>query len=356
MELARASGRRNQRFMANTQFFCRRGPFSLGSIAERVGASLSSSAFAELPIYDLAPLDTARATDLSLFSSGAYREAAQGSRAGAVITTPKLGALMPADMCLLYATDPHLAFAHIGHLFYPARALDPGIHATAFVHPGALIADGCQIDAGARLACGVTLGAGCHIEANAVIADGVCLGDECVIGANSTIRHALIGSRVHIGSNSCIGGQGFGFVHTPGGLRRLAHLGLVIIDDDVKIDSNSSVDRGTLADTVIGRGTVIDNLVQIAHNVQIGRNCVLAAQVGIAGSAKVGDNVMIGGQSAIADHITIGSNARIAARSGVMRDVPAGEAWGGAPALPIRQWHRQTVELARLITRQAKRA
>ena len=342
--------------MANAQFFCRSGPFSLGSIAERVGASLSRPASAQLTIHDLAPLNTACATDLSLFSSGAFRQAAQGSHAGAVITTPKLGALMPTDVCLLYVADPHRAFVYIGHLFYPARALDPGVHATAFVHPRALIADGCQIDAGARLGCDVKLGAGCHIEANAVIADGVCLGDECVIGANSTIRHALIGSRVHIGSNSCIGGEGFGFVPTPNGLRRQAHLGLVIIADDVKIDSNSSVDRGTLADTMIGRGTVIDNLVQIAHNVQIGCNCVLAAQVGIAGSATIGDNVMIGGQAAIGDHITIGPNARIAARSGVMRDVPGGESWGGTPAIPIRQWHRQTVELARLITRQAKRA
>jgi UDP-3-O-[3-hydroxymyristoyl] glucosamine N-acyltransferase len=222
------------------------------------------------------------------------------------------------------------------------------------VHPCALIGEGCQVDAGVRLGFDVVLGTGCRIEANAVLDDGVCLGDDCRIGANSTVRHAFIGSRVRIGSNTCIGGEGFGFVPTEKGLLRLAHLGLVIIADDVEIGSNCSVDRGCLTDTVIGAGTVMDNLVQIAHNVHLGRNCVLAAQAGVAGSTTVGDNVMIGGQAAIAEHLKIGCNARIAARSGVMRDVPDGEAWGGLPAVPIRQWHRQTTEIARLVTRKAK--
>jgi UDP-3-O-[3-hydroxymyristoyl] glucosamine N-acyltransferase len=340
--------------VADTRFYRRSGPFSLGSIAEHVGADLSRSALPDLPIYDLATLDTAGVNDLSLFNDGTYRQAAEQSRAGAMITTQKLGALMPAAMCLLYVADPRAAFAYIGHLFYPARALEPGIHPAALVDSRALVADGCQIDAGVRLGRDVTLGKGCHVEANTVIDDGVCIGDECLIGANSTVRHALIGSRVHIGSNVCIGGEGFGFVPTPKGLLRLAQLGRVIIADNVEIGSNTSVDRGALGDTVIGCGTVIDNLVQIAHNVQIGRSCVLAAQVGIAGSAKIGDGVMVGGQAAIADHVTVGSKARIAGRSGVMRDVPEGETWGGTPAVPIRQWHRQTTELARLACRKAK--
>jgi UDP-3-O-[3-hydroxymyristoyl] glucosamine N-acyltransferase len=340
--------------LANTRFFRRSGPFSLGSIAQHVGANLSNTDCAELPIHDLATLDAAGANDLSLFNDGAYREAAAGSRAAAMITTPKLGALVPPATCRLFVANPRLAFARAGHLFYPAPALKPGIHATAVVHPCTLMGEGCQIDAGVRLGYDVVLGAGCRIEANAVLDDGVCLGDDCRIGANSTVRHAFIGSRVRIGSNTCIGGEGFGFVPTEKGLLRLAHIGLVIVADDVEIGSNCSVDRGGLTDTVIGAGTVIDNLVQIAHNVHLGRNCVLAAQAGIAGSTTVGDNVMIGGQAAIAEHLRIGCNARIAARAGVMRDVPDGEAWGGLPAVPIRQWHRQTTELARLVTRKAK--
>jgi UDP-3-O-[3-hydroxymyristoyl] glucosamine N-acyltransferase len=340
--------------VADRRFFQRSGPFSLESIAQHVGAKLSNAAFADLPIHDIAALEVAGANDLSLFNDGNYQQVAQQSRAGAIITTLKLSTLVPGDLCFLYVADPRVAFAHIGHLFYPARALQPGIHPTALVHARAQIADGCQIDAGARLGADVTLGRRCHIEANASIDNGVNLGDDSWIGANSTIRNALIGSRVRIGSNSCIGGEGFGFVPTPQGLLRLAQLGRVIIGDGVQIGSNTSVDRGALGDTVIGTGTMIDNLVQVAHNVQIGRNCILAAQVGIAGSTKIGDNVMIGGQAAIADHITIGSRARIAGKSGVIHDVPEGETWGGTPAVPIRRWHRQTVELERLAARKVR--
>jgi UDP-3-O-[3-hydroxymyristoyl] glucosamine N-acyltransferase len=340
--------------MADTRFFRRSGPFSLGSIAQHVGASLSRPTLADLSMHDLASLDTAGPSDVSLFSNGAYQGVAASSRAGALITSRKLGGLMPEESCLLYVTDPRLAFALVGSLFYPARTPDAGIHETAVVASGSTIGEGCQIDAGVRIGREVTIGLGCHIEANAVIGDGVSIGQACLIGANGTVRHALVGSRVRLGSNSCIGGEGFGFVPTPKGLLRQTQLGRVILEDDVEIGSNSSVDRGALGDTIIGRGTVIDNLVQVAHNVRIGRHCVIAAQAGIAGSTEIGDNVMIGGQSAIIDHVKIGPRARIAARSGVMRDVPEGETWGGVPAIPIRQWHRQTALLARLTERKAQ--
>jgi UDP-3-O-[3-hydroxymyristoyl] glucosamine N-acyltransferase len=340
--------------MADTRFFQRSGPFSLGSIAQHVGANLSRPALAELFMHDLASLDTAGPSDVSLFSNGAYQRVAARSRAGAMITNRKLGRLMPEGICLLYVTDPRLAFALVGSLFYPDRTLDAGIHTTALVAPRSMIGEGCQIDAGVKVGRDVTIGQGCHIEANAVICDGVSIGQDCLVGANSTIRHALIGSRVRIGSNSCIGGEGFGYVPTPRGLLRQTQLGRVIIEDDVEIGNNSAVDRGALGDTLIGRGTVIDNLVQIAHNVRIGRHCVVAGQVGIAGSVEIGDNVMIGGQAAIIDHVKIGSNARIAARSGIMRDVPERETWGGTPAVPVRQWHRQTALLSRLVRRQPK--
>lgn len=340
--------------MADTRFLRRRGPFSLGNIAQHVGANLSVPALADNTMHDLATLDVAGPTDVSLFCDGAYQRAAASSRAGAMITTRKLGGLMPEGNCLLYVADPRLAFALVGGLFYPVGALEAGIHEAALVDPSAMIGAGCQIDAGVKIGRDVAIGERCHIEANTVIGDGVSLGDDCLIGANSTLRRALIGSRVRIGSNCSIGGEGFGFVPTPTGLLRQTQLGRVIIEDGVEIGSNSAVDRGALGDTVIGRGTVIDNLVQIAHNVRIGRHCVLAGQAGVAGSVEIGDNVMIGGATSILDHIKIGSNARIAAKSGVMRDVPEGETWGGFPAVPIRQWHRQTAALARLVARTPK--
>ena len=342
--------------MADTRFFRRSGPFSLGNIALHVGASLSSPALADRSIHDLAPLDVAGPSDVSLFSHGDYEKAAVTSRAGAMITNRRLGGLMPEGNCLLLVTDPRLAFALVGTLFYPDKRLDAGIHATALVDSSSSIGEGCQIDAGVKIGRDVIIGPGCHIETNAVICDGVSIDRDSLIGANSTVRHALIGSRVRIGSNCSIGGEGFGFVPTPKGMLRQMQLGRVIIEDDVEIGSNSAVDRGSLGDTIVGRGTVIDNLVQIAHNVRIGRYCVVAGQAGIAGSTEIGDKVMIGGQAAIIDHVKIGSNARIAARSGIIRDVPEGDTWGGAPAVPIRQWHRQSAVLTRLVGRKANGA
>lgn len=335
--------------MADIRFFRRSGPFSLGSIAEHVGAMLSRPSHADRPIHDLATLDAAGPTDVSVFSNGAYQRAALSSLAGAMITNRKLGELMPSGACLLYVDDPRLALARAAALFYPGSTPSAGIHTTALVGPQSTIGEGCQIDAGVKIGRNVAIGEGCHIEPNVVIGDGVSIGRNCFVGANTTLRHAVIGSGVRIGSNSSIGGEGFGFVPTPRGLLRQTQLGRVVIEDDVEIGSNSAVDRGTLGDTLIRCGTVIDNLVQIAHNVRIGRHCILAAQVGVAGSSEIGDGVMIGGQVAIVDHVKIGSNARLAARSGIMRDVPDGETWGGAPAVPIRQWHRQTALLARLI-------
>jgi UDP-3-O-[3-hydroxymyristoyl] glucosamine N-acyltransferase len=153
---------------------------------------------------------------------------------------------------------------------------------------------------------------------------------------------------VRISTNVSIGGEGFGFVPGPKGLLRVPQLGRVLIEDDVEIGGNCAVDRGAMDDTVIGRGTAIDNLVQIAHNVRIGKYCVIAGQAGVAGSATIGDFVMIGGQVAVKDHVTIGAHARIAGRAGVMRDVGPKEVVAGTPAVPVREWHRQTLALEKL--------
>jgi UDP-3-O-[3-hydroxymyristoyl] glucosamine N-acyltransferase len=337
--------------VTDQSFFQRSGPFALGVVAGRIGAELAPGAPADLMVRDVAALDCADAGDVSLFSDTKHRETFKTSRASAVITSERLAEFAPPGAVLLLARDPRLAFAQAGHLFYPRPPLEPGMHESAHVHPTAVIGEGSQIDAGAVIGENAVLGARCHIGCNAVLGAGVQLGDDCSVGANSSISYARIGARVRIATNVSIGGPGYGFVPSPGGALRVSQLGRVIIEDNVEIDSNCAIDRGGMGDTVIGAGTMLDNLVHIAHSVRIGRHCMIAGQIGIAGSAVIGDFVMMGGQVGIADHVTVGTGARIAAKSGVVRDVAPGEAVGGYPAIPARQWHRQTTALLRLIGR-----
>jgi UDP-3-O-[3-hydroxymyristoyl] glucosamine N-acyltransferase len=342
--------------MTDHRFFQSSGPFSLNYIADCIGAEPPAPEAGSILIRDIAALETAGPGDLSLFSDPRYATAFIETRASVVVTSHKLGRHAPDGRCLLFAAEPKLAFARIGHLLYPAVAIEPGIDAGAQVHPSAVIGRGSQIDAGAIIGRDVQVGEGCHVGYHAVLGAGVVVGNDCRIGAHTAICNALIGKRVEIASCASIGGQGFGFVAGPTGLLRILQVGRVIVEDDVEIGASCAIDRGATGDTVIGAGTVIDNLVQIGHNVRLGRNCVLSGQVGIAGSTILGDGVMVGGQAAISDHLTIGPGARIAGKSGVMRDVEPYGRVGGYPAVPLRQWHRQTAGLLRLFGRKGNKS
>jgi UDP-3-O-[3-hydroxymyristoyl] glucosamine N-acyltransferase len=335
--------------VTDQRFFRRNGPYPLGEIAKRLGAGLSAGASAELMIEDIAALDAAVPGEISLFSDVKLLESCRKSRASAIITSRKLAEVVATETPLLLVDDARYAFALVGHLFHPDPPLEPGVHKAASIDPSAEIGEGSQIDAGAVISAGAKLGARCHIGPNAVIARGVVLGDDCHIGSNSSISHAVIGARVRIASNVVIGGPGFGFVASPKGALRLAQIGRVIVGDGVEMGSNCTIDRGAMGDTIIGNGTMFDNAVHIAHNVQIGRFCMIAGQIGIAGSAVIGDFVVMGGQVGVSDHIHVGRAARLAAKSGVIKDVAAGESVGGYPAVPLRQWHRQTILLRKLL-------
>ncbi|MGA9891137.1 MAG: UDP-3-O-(3-hydroxymyristoyl)glucosamine N-acyltransferase [Xanthobacteraceae bacterium] len=337
--------------MADPRFFRRFGPFRLADIAVEVDAELLDPSTKDVMISDIASLETAGPGELSFFNHSQYLNSFHATHASAVVTTRDFARSAPQGVCLMSAAEPQLAFARIGLLYYPPSRPEPNISADARIDPGAVIGAGARIDAGAIIGAGAEVGPGCHIACHAVIGSGVVLGDDCAIGANSYISCAIIGARVRIASGVRIGGQGFGFVPTGNGRLRIPQLGRVIIENDVEIGANCAVDRGSTGDTVIGAGTVLDNLVHIAHNVRLGRHCVICGQVGIAGSTVVGDGVMIGGQVGISDHLHVGSGARIASKSGVIRDVREGEAIGGYPAMPIREWHRQTATGIRLSQR-----
>jgi UDP-3-O-[3-hydroxymyristoyl] glucosamine N-acyltransferase len=334
--------------VADDRFFRRSGPFALGAIAEHISAAAPLAADSRIMIQDVASLDSAVDGEITLFSDGKYAAAFAASHASVVVTSTALAEHPHNGSALLVVKDPKLAFAQIGHLFYPPCDIAAGIHPDAHIHPTASIGNGCEIGPGVVIGAEARIGARCRLSAHVVIGPGVTMEDDCTVNANTVISHAMLGFAVRIGSNTTIGGEGFGFLPGPMGLLRIAQLGRVVIGNHVQIGNNCTIDRGAMGDTTIGAGSALDNMVHIAHNVRIGRFCVIAGQVGIAGSSTLGDAVMIGGQAGVNDHLSIGSGVRIAAKSGVIADVPPGQTIGGYPAVPIRQWHRQTVSIAKL--------
>jgi UDP-3-O-[3-hydroxymyristoyl] glucosamine N-acyltransferase len=337
--------------MTDDRFFQRAGPFALGEIARHVGGEMDNRSASDFPVRDVAALESATAGDISVFSDTKFAPAFAHTGASVVITDRKLSAHEHNGTWLLLTPNPRLAFAQVGHLFYPPDKLVEGVQPLTPVHPTATVGAGTQISSGAVIGAGAKIGNRCLIGSNVVIGHGVTLGDDCVIGANCVINYAIIGARVTFAPNVTIGSAGFSFVPSGKGLLRVPQLGRVVIEDDVEFGANCAIDRGAIGDTVIGNGTMFDNLVHIAHNVKIGHHCLIAGQVGIAGSSVIGPFVMMGGQVGVSDHLTIGAGARLAAKAGVTRDVAPGETVGGYPAMPVREWHKQVIALKKLAAR-----
>jgi UDP-3-O-[3-hydroxymyristoyl] glucosamine N-acyltransferase len=337
-----------------SSFFPPASPLSLAEITALSGASALDGGDPARIFSGIAPLDAAGPGDVSFLDNAQYVSQAAATTAGLVIVGQRHADKVSKAAIILIAKEPYRAFAKVAATFFPA-AMRPqpifggrGVAAGAHVHPDARLEQGVVVDPGAIIGAGADIGANTVICANAVIGPGVTIGRDSAIGANVTLTHAHLGNRVIVHPGCNIGQDGFGFAMGPQGHAKVPQVGRVIIQDDVEIGAGSCIDRGMNRDTVVGEGTKIDNMVQIAHNVTIGRHCVIVSQVGLAGSCVLKDFVVIGGQAGVIGHATVGMGAQVAATSSVARDVPPGERWGGTPAKPIRQLFKEMSALDRL--------
>ena len=332
--------------VGNPRFFASTGPHSLAEVASAAGCEAPTATGTLLA--GLASLEAAGPDDISLAGSSRHTTLLSQTHAGAVLVSADLRASVPDTCIALVIADPIAAWAQVALLFHPLQHVRPGIHRSACVADDATIDPTAEIGPQSVIESGAVIGPRCRIGPGAVIGEGVTLGPDCRIGAQATLSHAILGARVYIYPGARIGQEGFGFTITPRGFQTVPQLGLVILEDDVEIGANSTIDRGSMRDTVIGAGTRIDNLVQVAHNVRIGRHCAIAAQVGISGSAEIEDFVVVAGQVGMADHVRIGTRTRIGAQAGVMSDIEPGSVVVGSPARPTREVFREIATLRKL--------
>ncbi|RRH99246.1 UDP-3-O-(3-hydroxymyristoyl)glucosamine N-acyltransferase [Mesorhizobium tamadayense] len=340
--------------MTDPVFFAPSRRYTASEVANLTGANLVDASQADIAIEALAPANEGGEGALVFVDGKRNFALMQALKAAAVLCPADFANRAPQGVAVLVHPRPQQAFAMVGRLLFPHAATpgpmtgETGISPQAYIDPSAHVEAGAIVEAGAVIGPDASVGAGTVVAPHAVIGRSCRIGRDGYVGPGTSIQYALIGNRVIIHGGARIGQDGFGFVAGAKGPERVPQIGRVIIQDDVEIGSNSTVDRGAMSDTVIGQGTKIDNLVQIAHNVRIGRNCIIAGLSGISGSVVVGDNVTMGGGVGLADHLTIGPGAKLAARSGFMSNVPAGEVWGGYPAQPMAEAMREIAMLRRL--------
>jgi UDP-3-O-[3-hydroxymyristoyl] glucosamine N-acyltransferase len=287
----------------------------------------------------VAVLENADAAAVAFFSASRYAEDAATTKAGVVLVTPELAARVSHVPARILVQSPQDAMlTTIALLHRPVRVVPVGVHPSAVVGDGVTLGADAGVGAGAVIGDGAQIGAGTQIGMGAIVGAGVEIGRDCLIHANVTLyAGTVLADRIILHSGVVLGSDGFGYVFGKGQHQKIPHVGRCLIASDVEIGANSTVDRGSVGDTMIGAGTKIDNLVHLGHNVHVGPLCLLMAQVGVSGSARIGSGVIIAGQAGLAGHIQIGDGARIAGQAGVFGDVPAGETWSGYPARPHRE-------------------
>jgi UDP-3-O-[3-hydroxymyristoyl] glucosamine N-acyltransferase len=325
--------------------------FTLAELARRVGGEVQGDG--ALRLEGVAPLEDAGPAEISFFANKKYRQAFEASRAGAVVV--ERDADVPPGRNLLRATSAYLAFAKISTLFHPPREAVPDVSPLAAIHPSANVHPSAEVMPLASIGADARVGARTIVFPGAHVGEGARVGEDCLLYQNVVVRErCVVGNRVILQPGCVVGSDGFGFALDMEGEGRgprhfkVPQVGIVVVEDDVELGANTCVDRATLGVTRIGRGAKIDNLVQIAHNVEVGPLSILASQVGIAGSTKLGMGVVAWGQAGVVGHITIGDRATINAQAGVGHDLEPGARVAGSPATPDVAWARNTAVFNRL--------
>lgn len=318
--------------------------FTLAALAIELGGSLEGDP--GITVSGVAPLDTAGPEDVSFLSNSKYRHQLQDTRAACVIVSHGTDC---DGINLIRVEDPYFGFAMAMDLFYSEPYEGSGISGSASLHPDAVIGDDPSIHPFVVLSRGVRIGSRVTLMPGAFIGQDVSIGDDTVIHPNVVLeKNVSVGNRVIVHACTVIGSDGFGFAKHGGLHRKILHAGTVRVEDDVEIGAGCTIDRAVMGETVIGRGSKLDNLIQIGHNVKIGPNCVIVAQAGVAGSAELEENVVMAGQSGVAGHLKVGSDAVVMGRASVFKEVPPGKHVAGTPAIDAKDWRKAAAVFARL--------
>ena len=319
--------------MSETFFFVPKGPFFLNDLSED-----TSNNIPKLKISDIKTLDKATKKDISFFNSVDYIDYAKTTKAAACITTKNLKQYLPDNCIKILVKNVLFSTAKISKKFYPDADLD--YPDNSLVDLKKISSKFTSVTFGKNIFIGkkVKIGSKTKMGNNIVIEHDVQIGKNCLIGSNVTIKNSILGNNVVIQDGCKVGVKGFGFIPLNKKNFRFPHIGRVVLNDNVELGANCTIDRGSIGDTIIGENTFLDNQVHMAHNVKLGKNCMIAGQVGFAGSSTIGDNVSIGGQAGVSGHLKIGNNVRIGGGSGVLKDIPDNTTVMGYPAVPLKEF------------------
>lgn len=327
-------------------FFQKSPAITVQELAKMIGASCDAD---DVFVENVGPLDNLPKNALACYHNSKYKNSLIEAKHGFCILKEEDRHLLPQGVVGLFSPTPYRAFGKVALYFYPFPKSTGEISNLASIHPTALIGKNCQVEPFAVIGAHTKIGENTIVRSHCIVGDHTEIGKDSLLEYGVTITNCIAGDRLYIKPGARIGQSGFGFHMDERGHFDIPQIGCVRIGNDVQIGANSAIDRGSQHDTLIGNFCRIDNLVQIAHNVELGDGCVIVSQVGIAGSAKLGKFVIAAGQVGIAGHLNISDGVKIAAQSGLMRDVGPGETVAGSPAIPVRDWHKQTIAIQRLI-------